>query len=82
MPPSATDYEEAVGLQPVKMMQPYNKNGNKNLFDELQPKEHERHDLVLRVFRCLIADLCQQFNGGHPGYVSSSLRVCHVIHDC
>ena len=24
-------------------------------------------DLVLRQFRCLIADLCQQFNGGHPG---------------
>lgn len=25
-------------------------------------------DLVLNQFRCLIADLCQQFNGGHPGY--------------
>ncbi|KAJ5503737.1 hypothetical protein N7463_006611 [Penicillium fimorum] len=25
------------------------------------------HDLVLRTFRLLIADLCQQFNGGHPG---------------
>ncbi|KAF4122309.1 dihydroxyacetone synthase [Geosmithia morbida] len=24
-------------------------------------------DVVLRQFRCLIADLCQQFNGGHPG---------------
>ncbi|KAG9254497.1 Transketolase, thiamine diphosphate binding domain-containing protein [Emericellopsis atlantica] len=24
-------------------------------------------DLVLRQFRCVIADLCQQFNGGHPG---------------
>jgi dihydroxyacetone synthase len=23
--------------------------------------------LVLSQFRCLIADLCQQFNGGHPG---------------
>ncbi|OAR00007.1 hypothetical protein LLEC1_05020 [Akanthomyces lecanii] len=23
--------------------------------------------LVLNQFRCLIADLCQQFNGGHPG---------------
>lgn len=31
---------------------------------------HEDHDLVLRTFRCLIADLCQQFGGGHPGYVS------------
>ncbi|GIJ86719.1 hypothetical protein Asppvi_005612 [Aspergillus pseudoviridinutans] len=25
------------------------------------------HDLVLRTFRILIADLCQQFGGGHPG---------------
>lgn len=26
-------------------------------------------DHVLKTFRLLIADLCQQFNGGHPGYV-------------
>ncbi|OMP85483.1 Dihydroxyacetone synthase [Diplodia seriata] len=25
------------------------------------------HDHVLKVFRLLIADLCQQFGGGHPG---------------
>jgi dihydroxyacetone synthase len=24
---------------------------------------------VLKTFRILIADLCQQFNGGHPGCV-------------
>lgn len=27
----------------------------------------EYHGLVLGAFRCLIADLCQQFGGGHPG---------------
>jgi dihydroxyacetone synthase len=27
----------------------------------------ELEDLVLRSFRLLVADLCQQFNGGHPG---------------
>lgn len=27
------------------------------------------HDHVLKTFRLLIADLCQQFGGGHPGYV-------------
>jgi len=27
----------------------------------------ESHDLVLRTFRVLIADLVQHFNGGHPG---------------
>jgi dihydroxyacetone synthase len=26
-----------------------------------------QHDLVLKTFRLLIADLCQQFKGGHPG---------------
>ena len=26
-------------------------------------------ELVLKTFRILIADLCQQFSGGHPGYV-------------
>ncbi|OBT99946.1 hypothetical protein VE01_01829 [Pseudogymnoascus verrucosus] len=29
--------------------------------------DHEDHDLVLRTFRVLIADLVQHFNGGHPG---------------
>ncbi|EFQ34764.1 transketolase [Colletotrichum graminicola] len=24
-------------------------------------------DFVLRIFRCLIADLCEQYEGGHPG---------------
>jgi dihydroxyacetone synthase len=28
---------------------------------------HENHDLVLRTFRVLIADLVEQFKGGHPG---------------
>lgn len=27
----------------------------------------KEHDIVLRTFRLLIADLCQQFGGGHPG---------------
>jgi dihydroxyacetone synthase len=26
-----------------------------------------KHPLVLQSFRLLIADLCQQFGGGHPG---------------
>lgn len=26
-----------------------------------------QHPLVLQTFRLLIADLCQQFGGGHPG---------------
>src|ERR1700761_8943771 len=27
----------------------------------------QQHELVLKTLRLLIADLCQQFNGGHPG---------------
>ncbi|KAF7539363.1 hypothetical protein G7Z17_g12428 [Cylindrodendrum hubeiense] len=34
---------------------------------KIQNEDSEIIDLVLRQFRCLIADLCQQFNGGHPG---------------
>ena len=29
----------------------------------------KQHDIVLKNFRLLVADLCQQFGGGHPGYV-------------
>lgn len=27
----------------------------------------EQEDLVLKTFRLMVADLCQQFKGGHPG---------------
>jgi dihydroxyacetone synthase len=30
-------------------------------------KLSKERDHVLKTFRLLIADLCQQFNGGHPG---------------
>ncbi|ORX93903.1 Thiamin diphosphate-binding protein [Clohesyomyces aquaticus] len=33
----------------------------------------EEHDYVLKTFRLLIADLCQQFNGGHLGYAPHTL---------
>ena len=29
--------------------------------------ERDRHSLVLSSFRCLVADIVQQFDGGHPG---------------
>lgn len=40
----------------------------------LVQKLSQDHDLVLKTFRLLIADLCQQFSGGHPGYVLLGLR--------
>ncbi|KAF7521543.1 hypothetical protein G7054_g12399 [Neopestalotiopsis clavispora] len=33
----------------------------------LELQDNEKTSLVLRTFRCLIADLCEQFKGGHPG---------------
>lgn len=42
-----------------------------NLEQSSVRKLSKEHDHVLKTFRLLIADLCQQFNGGHPGYVSS-----------
>lgn len=29
----------------------------------------DKHEMILAHFRTYIADLCQQFGGGHPGYV-------------
>jgi dihydroxyacetone synthase len=43
-------------------------NGVHNSAMPLVHKLSKDHDLVLKTFRLLIADLCQQFNGGHPGY--------------
>ncbi|KAG9238309.1 Transketolase, thiamine diphosphate binding domain-containing protein [Amylocarpus encephaloides] len=40
---------------------------NKSKVKSLQLDGNEDHDLVLRSFRVLIADVVQQFNGGHPG---------------
>lgn len=37
-----------------------------NAISKLTPGQ----DIALKTFRILIADLCQQFKGGHPGYVS------------
>lgn len=34
---------------------------------QLVQADKDKHDIVLKTFRILIADLCQQFNGGHPG---------------
>lgn len=66
MAPSFEAYDEATSDIPVKAI--LKQNGVANDTTTLQLEEEEKHDLVLRVFRCLIADLCEQFKGGHPGY--------------
>jgi dihydroxyacetone synthase len=37
------------------------------ILERIKREDKATIDLTLRQFRCLIADLCQQFNGGHPG---------------
>ncbi|KAH6853136.1 Transketolase, thiamine diphosphate binding domain-containing protein [Chaetomium sp. MPI-CAGE-AT-0009] len=42
-------------------------SGQNGTTNDIQLADVETTDLVLRTFRCLIADLCEQFKGGHPG---------------
>lgn len=67
MTPSIDTYERATSNIPVKLVSSHIENVNGTV--RVQPEEEHKHDEVLRVFRCLIADLCEQFKGGHPGYV-------------
>jgi dihydroxyacetone synthase len=63
MPPSLeVDEKIFVTLIPTKQ------NGA-GVVSNLHLESTEKHDLVLRYFRTYIADLCEQFKGGHPGYV-------------
>jgi dihydroxyacetone synthase len=66
MAPSVAEVEYAVSELPIDTTSKQI-NGAKAIA-KLKLQEDEKHDLVLRVYRCLIADLCEQFNGGHPGY--------------
>lgn len=61
MAPSAVTPASAAAL-PVRLSKA-NGQGAKGF----QPDDVDTTSLVLRTFRCLIADLCEQFKGGHPG---------------
>jgi dihydroxyacetone synthase len=67
MAPSAVTpaSSEAPDHLPVKVSK--KANGQNGTIDDLQLRDAETTSLVLRTFRCLIADLCEQFKGGHPG---------------
>jgi dihydroxyacetone synthase len=51
----------------------YGSNVTKGLQEEEKKEQSsvqkltKEQDHVLKTFRLLIVDLCQQFNGGHPG---------------
>ena len=65
MAPSLEEVEYAVSTLPLNSTSKQT-NGVKAI-ESLKLQEDEKLDLVLRVYRCLIADLCEQFKGGHPG---------------
>lgn len=52
-----------------------NSPGGPVTHSRLQLQEEEKHDKVLQTFRCLVADLCQQFNGGYLGGVISMAAI-------
>ena len=62
MAPSAV---ESVSHLPLKIAS--SKNGASDGLMNLKFEGAELNDYVLKSFRCLIADLCEQFKGGHPG---------------
>lgn len=72
MAPSLEAYEDVVDNLPINTS---SKANDKSPESTLALEESEKHDKVLRVFRCLIADLCEQFKGGHPGGAMSMAAI-------
>jgi dihydroxyacetone synthase len=63
MAPSLEVFEQVVNNDPIAAL----KAANDLARSGIKIESPEKHDKVLKVFRAFIADLCQQFNGGHPG---------------
>jgi len=61
----APSLEEVTSPLPVKALTG-KLNGTK-VVSSLQLEDADKQDKVLKVFRAYIADLCEQFKGGHPG---------------
>lgn len=76
MAPSVVDVpKDTVSHLPLKLSANGDKTNGDHAISTLELKDVAKTDFVLRTFRCLIADLCEQFKGGHPGYVSGIVRV-------
>ena len=68
MPPSLEVYESFTQAIPVKVLAG-KANGVAAAASSIRLESDEKHDLVLRYYRAFIADLCENFKGGHPGFV-------------
>ncbi|KAH6684038.1 transketolase [Halenospora varia] len=62
--PSSTVDHLSLDFKNVKNSENGSQNGDLSM---LKLHDVKKTDFVLRTFRCLIADLCEQFKGGHPG---------------
>ena len=65
MSPSLETYETVADNLPIKPV--ITKVNGTASVAAFQLDQADKHDHVLGTFRAYIADLCQQFNGGHPG---------------
>ncbi|KAK0113812.1 hypothetical protein ONS95_014060 [Cadophora gregata] len=65
MAPSANEVSSP--LPSTSKMQLSSENGISDKLIHVKFANPKLHDWVLKTFRCLIADLCEQFRGGHPG---------------
>lgn len=65
MAPSAVDVgQKDVDHLPLKLN---NKVNGASHIEDVQMAARDQTDYVLKAYRCFIADLCQQYNMGHPG---------------
>jgi dihydroxyacetone synthase len=69
---SLEEVEDTISAQPVKRTS--EKTQVMKALETLKLQEDDKHEFVLKVYRCLIADLCEQYKGGHPGYARYSKR--------
>lgn len=67
MAPSATESASEHTLNGKLNQLPKGNGATDSALKDLKFEGKELNDHVLKTFRCLIADLCEQFKGGHPG---------------
>jgi dihydroxyacetone synthase len=67
MSPSATEPASQQTLDGMLNQLPKNYGASDSALQNLKFEGTELNNHVLKTFRCLIADLCEQFKGGHPG---------------
>jgi dihydroxyacetone synthase len=65
MAPSLEHYDDITTGLPIKALA--TKQHGITGISAFELEDADKHDVVLRYFRVFIADLCEQFKGGHPG---------------